>query len=99
MRTYLVTYDLMRPGKDYPALFNAIKSAAAAGGWAHPLDSFWLINTGLTGAQLRDYLLRFIDRNDRIFVADVGNDWAGFGLTPAVVDWLHANDARRLKAA
>lgn len=94
MRTYLVTYDLMRPGKDYPALFAGIKSAAS-GGWAHPLDSFWLVNTVLSGEQLRNHLLRFIDKNDKLFVADVGRDWASFGLAPVVVDWLHSNDARQ----
>lgn len=87
MKTYLISYDLIRPetSSDYINLINAIKSA---GHWAKPLESLWLIKSDLTSVQIRDALMRFIDNNDKLLVIEVTNDWASFWLTAAVVKWM-----------
>lgn len=87
MRTYLVSYDLIRPETlpDYIRLLNTIKSAPF---WAKPLKSVWLVKTTLSSAQIRDELLKVIDQNDKIMVIEVTNNWAAFGLPKEVVDWM-----------
>ena len=42
MATYMIGYDLNRPGQDYPALIDAIKRL---GTWWHHLDSTWIVVT------------------------------------------------------
>lgn len=87
MKTYLISYDLIRPetSSGYVNLINAIKSA---GNWAKPLESLWLIKSNLTSVQIRDALIKFIDSNDKLLVIEVVNDWASFWLTDAVIKWM-----------
>ena len=66
MESYLIGYDLRKPGMDYEKLFNAIKSLAS--NWWHCLDSTWIIkHTGTTNA-IRDALTPHIDENDLLVV-------------------------------
>ena len=51
MNTYLISYDLIRPHKDYPNLITHLKSYSS---WARPLESVWLIKSALTAAQVRN---------------------------------------------
>ena len=67
MNIFLVGYDLIKPGKDYANLIEAIKSLSQT--WWHCLDSTWIIKTNLTYVQVRDSLLQHIDGNDRLLVA------------------------------
>lgn len=89
MRTYLVTYDLMRPGKDYSALHDAIKSVA--NGWWHHLDSTWLVNSTLTAAQIRDHLGANVDSNDKLLVISLGRSWATHNMPANANAWLRDN--------
>jgi hypothetical protein len=77
MKTYMIGYDLSRPHQDYAKLIEAIKSYA---NWWHCLDSTWLIKTGQTATQIRDYLRQYIDNNDELLVAGLTGEsaWAGF---------------------
>jgi hypothetical protein len=63
----LVTYDLNTPGQDYPAIHAAIKSL---GDCYKPLESTWLINTNWSTHQIHQWLLNYIDRNDRLLIID-----------------------------
>lgn len=80
----LITYDLNKPHKDYPKLFEGIRSY---GSYAHALDSVWLVKTDSTVGQIRDHLKQFIDSNDQLKVVRV-SDWATFNLSKEVTDWL-----------
>ncbi len=42
---YAINYDLKRPGQDYKALYEAIKTC---GDWWHYLGSTWLVDTSLS---------------------------------------------------
>lgn len=69
----LITYDLRRPGQDYTTLTVELERLGAH----RILESVWFLkNTSNTALQLRDHLTRFIDGNDRLFVASV-TTWAG----------------------
>ena len=90
--TYLITYDLRAPGRDYPNLFEGIKKLA--NGWAHPLESVWLVRSGLTQSSIRDALKDHLDANDVLLVFEVKPDqWASFNLSPTQVDWLKKHAA------
>ena len=85
MTAYLITYDLNRPGKDYPELYSAIKSLGA---WWHYLDSTWLVATSDTAVEIRDRLKRVVDDTDRILVIKLTSSWASYNLPSRAADWI-----------
>jgi RNAse (barnase) inhibitor barstar len=86
MKTLLIGYDLIKPGKDYSKLIDHLKGY---GTYWHNLDSTWFIRTTKTAAELRTELKHYIDANDRVLVAEVtGADWASYGLSTKANDWL-----------
>ena len=80
----LITYDLNKPHKDYPKLFDGIKSY---GNWAHALESVWLVKSNSTAGQIRDHLKQFVDENDQIKVVTV-SDWATFNISSEITNWM-----------
>ena len=77
MACYLISYDLRGSGKNYDALYDAIK---AYGTWAHINESLWAVVTTKTAVQVRDDLASRVDSNDRLFVIKSGVEAA----------WLHS---------
>ncbi|WP_254910691.1 hypothetical protein [Klebsiella pneumoniae] len=57
MAIYCVTYDLKAPGRNYDEVFDYLKNFT----YCKHLESFWLIDTTLTAAQLRDGLKSRVD--------------------------------------
>lgn len=90
MKTYLISYDLVRPesSPEYVRLINAIKSYSY---WAKPLESLWLVKTDVSAMQLINYLRTFISVADHILVIEVTKDWVSYNLSIAVVDWMKGN--------
>lgn len=91
MAVQLISYDLKKPGQAYRDLHEAIK---AHGGWWHCIESVWLVVTDLTSAQVRTRLTPHLDANDRLLVAEVGSDWATWGLSDECVTWLRNHIGR-----
>ena len=88
MKTYLITYDLNKPGQDYSKLFDGIK---ALGAWGHYLDSTWIIKTQLNATQIRDRLNPpVIDSNDGLLVVRLQGDWASWMKLDAN-EWFQNN--------
>lgn len=71
MKTFLVTYDLVAPGKDYTAL---IQKLTAMGGRRTQLSAWW-VESPLAATELRERLRPHCDVNDRLLVVEV-TDWA-----------------------
>lgn len=69
MRLQVVSYDLNRPGQDYPAIIKRLEQLGAK----RILYSQWMLKTDMTAAQLRDDLQRFIDQSDLLLVVDATN--------------------------
>ncbi len=70
---YLISYDLMAPGKDYKDLWAALYAIGAV----RILESEWLTRRANTSPlNLANHLLQFMDANDRIFVTEVPNNYA-----------------------
>lgn len=88
MSVQIISYDLRVPGQDYTGLFDAIK---ALGPWWHCLESVWLVNTPLAGAQVCDALRGHVDANDLLMVAALSGNWATLGLSGKCTDWLRAH--------
>ena len=66
---YVISYDLLAPGRDYTTLTNELRELRAQ----RILLSQWVVRRINTdAANLRDYLRRFIDSNDRILVTCLG---------------------------
>jgi hypothetical protein len=80
-----IAYDLRAPGRDYSALYAAIKSYST---WCHPLESTWLVATSASAQTVRDHLQGFIDKNDGLLVTRLSGEAAWYGLSPEVSDWL-----------
>lgn len=86
MTTYVVSYDLVAPGRDYKELFEYLKSHD---NWAHPLESTWLIVTSLSAVDLRDGIKSHVDANDKVLVVKSAGTGAWRNLVQKVTDWLH----------
>lgn len=87
MACYIISYDLRKPGRNYNALYEAIK---AYGTWAKINESLWAIVTQQTAAQVREKLDQYIDANDRIFVVKSGVE-AAWRNCICRNDWLKKN--------
>lgn len=75
---YVISYDLLKPGQKYDALWKELERLKAK----RVLESQWAVRRTNTNAEkLRDHFKIFIDSNDRILVVCVDNDdWAGWNL-------------------
>lgn len=65
---YVISYDLKNPGRDYTALYSAIKSKPH---WNHPLESMWIVRTYENANTLYNSLCGAIDKNDLLFVSEL----------------------------
>lgn len=84
---YIIAYDLCRPGRDYEALYRALKSFP---GWGHLTESTWAVVSELSTVQIRDYLMHFVDANDRLLVILSGRSAAWTKLL-ASDSWIKNN--------
>ena len=91
MSVKVISYDLGEPetSQSYAQLIEAIKGL---GGWAKPLESFWLVSCEKSCADIRDFLKPYLDSNDRLFVATIPlNAWATYNLPRDVTDWMNSH--------
>lgn len=84
---FIILYDLRAPGRNYSELQTAIKSF---GTWGKITESAWAIVTDNSSVEIRDYLSRYIDSNDRIMVIRSGED-AAWRKVIADSEWLKTN--------
>jgi hypothetical protein len=85
MTTYVVSYDLRAPGRDYKKLFEFLESHTS---WAHPLESTWVVVSGRSARQLRE-IARHTDANDNFLVVKSKAAWRN--LTDRLTRWLQTH--------
>ena len=88
MNTYVVGYDLNKPGQNYTELIKALQ---AYPDWWHYLDSTWVIKTNKTTTQIRDDLKQHIDASDELLVVRLSGEGAWTGFVEKASNWLLAN--------
>ena len=88
MAILLVSYDLRSPNRNYEALYEAIKTYP---GWAHPLESVWLINTVETTKAVVDKLRTKLDADDKIVAMSLAGNWTSLNLGKEVSEWMKTN--------
>jgi len=85
---YEISYDLNKPGQDYPELYETIKGL---GNWCHPVDSTWFVVSELTAEEVRDAIKSVVDSSDSVIVVRATTPGAWFGLSDNVSKWLRDN--------
>jgi len=88
MNTYIITYDLLKPGQNYTKLISLIQKYDY---FAKITESCYIINTEETPVQIRDYLKGAVDNNDKIFVGLIKAPAAWAGMANNVSNWLVNN--------
>lgn len=84
---FIIMYDLRAPGRNYEQLYQAIKSY---GIWGKLTESSWAIVSDQTVENIRNFLLNFIDSNDRLMVILSGKSAAWQNIM-ADNNWLQQN--------
>ena len=88
MRAYIISYDLLTPGKNYEDLLKKIKSYPM---WARLGGSAYIVITENTAVEIRDNLKPFLDSNDKLFVGTLIAPAAWTGLSDEVSKWIIEN--------
>ena len=84
---YLVSYDLCQPGRDYNELYNVLKGYEH---WGQLTESFWAIISTKNEVEIRNELMKYIDRSDRLIVMRSSGNAAWVNLITSNV-WLKEN--------
>jgi len=85
--TYLISYDLNSPGKNYDDLYEAIKNAST-GVWCKPLSSVYIINSNHSAKEVYNRLKPCLDGNDLMLVIEVTKE-SHWYLNSKVSDYLY----------
>lgn len=71
--SYLISYDLLKPGKDYKPLWQALNNLGAV----RVLESQWSVNHhNATPLSIANYCLKYMDANDRLLVTEMPDNYA-----------------------
>lgn len=89
MKTYMVGYDLNKPGKNYEPLWKALRENFS--NWWHHLDSTWVIKTNQSAMDILNTLRAHIDSNDELLVVRLQGEWASVGFNEEGTNWLKNN--------
>ena len=90
MKTFIITYDLRQPERNYSALYEAIKDVAGEGNWQHPLESVWVVSVQETFSanDIYNVVRNKIDDNDNLLIADISaKDRQGW-LAKSFWEWM-----------
>ena len=88
MKTFIISYDLINPGKNYDALLQKIKNFPR---WARLGGSAYLVLSDKSVVEVRDHLVAALDTNDRLFVGTCPVPSAWRGLPDEVSKWILEN--------
>jgi hypothetical protein len=76
MNIFLVSYDLDKPGQDYPRIIERLKALGAL----RVLYSEWILQGNYSAVNLRDDLRQYIDQNDKLLVVALTGEVAWTSL-------------------
>lgn len=84
---YLVSYDLCQPNRDYQELYSVLKGFEH---WGKLTESFWAIVSVKDEIEIRNLLMKYIDKSDRLIVTRCSGHAAWVNLM-ASNEWLKEN--------
>lgn len=84
---YLVSYDLCQPHCDYHELYNALHSFPV---WGRLTESLWAVISEHSSSEIRNFLGRCIDSDDRLIVIQSGKS-AAWTKVLANNEWVKEN--------
>jgi len=88
MALYVIGYDVHNQ-RNKSSIAGTLRKLGAV----CPLESFWLLNSGNTTAQLRDELQTSIEYNDSLVIVELkaGAHWASRNAGEVGLDWMKRN--------
>ena len=87
MKSFLITYDLIKTGQAYEPLKEKIKSINPKQYWKC-MESVFIINTDLTALEIGKLLEPIVDNNDKIIIAELTGVLAFSGFAGDCQTWL-----------
>ena len=88
MNSYLISYDLIAPGRNYQPVYDYMKGFSDH---MKPLQTVYLVYTSKSAKQIRDDLRTLVDANDKIIVIQISTTtWATYNL-PNTSKWLESH--------
>ena len=78
-----ISYDLDKPGQNYDAVHNRIKSL---GRWYHAQQSLFYVHTAMSPQEAHNAIWSVMDINDRLLVVDA----TSAVITPAIPEHVDA---------
>lgn len=84
---YIISYDLCQPNKNYEDLYTALKSFPT---WGRLTESTWAVTSNKNHIEIRDFLMRYIDNNDRLIIILSGKS-AAWTKVLAPNEWVKNN--------
>ncbi len=88
MNKILVSYDLIKVGKDYQSLYDYFDNFD----YIKPLRSVYILWTSKPVEKVRDEIINLMDDNDKLFVVDITNSMWGTYNLPKTVEWLNSHE-------
>ncbi len=85
---YIVTYDLINPGRNYDGLLQTLKNNYA---WARLGGSSYLILSDQSAVEIRNNLTQLIAHGDTLYVGLMSDVAAWYGLSDEVSNWILNN--------
>lgn len=84
--TYMISYDLRQPGRNYDEVYKTIESASN-GQWCRPLESVYIISSNLSSDEIHKRISAHIDSGDRFIVAEITKQISWY-LDAQISDYL-----------
>lgn len=88
MNTYLISYDLQAPGRNYQPVYDYMATFTDS---MKPLQTVYLVKTSRTATEIGNALSSIVDSNDKVLVIAIStSDWATYNL-PNTTKWLNTH--------
>jgi hypothetical protein len=71
---------------------NFVNAVTALGPWSDRMADTWIVETKLSASRIRDLLKPHLKANDRLFVAQITQNWASFAMGPQFPAWIRRRD-------
>lgn len=89
MKTFIITYDLRQPSRNYSSLYESIKLLAGPNNWQHPLESVWIISVDdIDSNDIFKYIHKEMDTDDGLFIVEISEQDRQGWLPKSFWEWM-----------